>query len=221
MTDWSTAGLWMAVLGSGLYHGLNPGMGWPLAVSAGLMGRSRRDLVAALASLAGGHFVAMAGILLPFAALAALATWQNEIRLGAGLLVVCAGAYLLFNRRHPKVLARIKPTSLALWSLAAATAHGAGLMLVPVYLGLCRGQGGSPVHPAADGLIAGNLITAFDVAAVHAGAMIVAGGAAAFAVYEWLGVRFIARSWFNVDALWPLSLLLVGAIDLASLALSR
>jgi hypothetical protein len=110
---------------------------------------------------------------------------------------------------------------LAAWSFLMATAHGAGLMLVPVYLGLCRGQGGSPVHPAADGLIAGNLITAFDVAAVHAGAMIVAGGAAAFAVYEWLGVRFIARSWFNVDALWPLSLLLVGAIDLASLALSR
>src|SRR5262245_60017258 len=105
-------------------------MGWPLAVSAGLIGRSRRGLVAALTSLAGGHFLAMAGILLPFAALAALVAWQREIRLAAGLLVIGAGVYLLIVSRHPRVLARIAPGRLALWSFAAATAHGAGLMLL-------------------------------------------------------------------------------------------
>ena len=78
MIDLTTASLWLAVLISGIYHGINPGMGWPLAVSAGLMGKSRRDLVAALGSLAGGHFVAMAGILLPFAAMTTLVASQRE-----------------------------------------------------------------------------------------------------------------------------------------------
>ena len=63
--QWTTAGLWLAVVASGVYHGVNPGMGWPLAVSAGLMGKGRRDLVTALAPLAAGHLLAMLGILRP------------------------------------------------------------------------------------------------------------------------------------------------------------
>src|ERR1700741_703163 len=101
--------LWLTVIVSGVYHGVNPGMGWPLAVSAGLMGRGRRDLIASFGPLGLGHFLAMAGILLPFAAMTALIAWQYEIRAGAGLLVIAAGGYLLINRRHPRFLARIKP----------------------------------------------------------------------------------------------------------------
>ena len=112
--------LWLAVIASGVYHGVNPGMGWPLAVSAGLMGKGRRDLVASLGPLGAGHFFAMAGILAPFAAMTALVAWQREIRVGAGLLVIAAGVYLLIARRHPRFLARIKPTQLALWSFAVA-----------------------------------------------------------------------------------------------------
>ena len=150
-TDWTAAGLWLAVVGSGIYHGVNPGMGWPLAVSAGLMGRGRRDLLGALGPLAIGHFLAMAGILLPFAAMTVLITWQHEIRIAAGVLVIVAGAYLLVNRRHPRFLARIKPTQLTLWSFAVAMAHGAGLMLLPIYLGLCRTVDLDAGHRAASG----------------------------------------------------------------------
>jgi len=87
MTLSGAAGLWLAVLASGLYHGANPGMGWPLAVSAALMGKGRRDLYPALGALAAGHFIAMAVILLPFAMMTALLDWQREIRIGAALLV--------------------------------------------------------------------------------------------------------------------------------------
>ena len=76
--DWTTAGLWLAVVGSGIYHGINPGMGWPLAVSAGLMGNGRRDLIATLGPLAIGHFLAMAGILLPFGLMTALVAWAER-----------------------------------------------------------------------------------------------------------------------------------------------
>ena len=139
--DWTLAGLWLAVVASGLYHGLNPGMGWPLAVSAGLLERTPRAMLVALGYLAAGHLLAMLAVTLPFALLAALLAWQQLIQIGASLLVLGFGLYLLIQRRHPRALARIPPTQLALWSFAIAMAHGAGLMLVPVYLGLLqRGQ---------------------------------------------------------------------------------
>lgn len=216
-TEWTAAGLWLAVVGSGVYHGLNPGMGWPLAVSAGLMGRQTADLFRALSLLAVGHFLAMMGILLPFAAMVVLIDWQREIRIAAGLLVIAAGVYLLINRRHPRFLARIPPAQLALWSFAAAMAHGAGLMLVPIYLGLCRTMEMDSGHNAAAMLMAGNLETAVSVSIVHAAAMIIGSGLVAFAVYRWLGVRFIAKSWFNLDIVWALSLILVGTLGLATL----
>lgn len=214
--EWSTAGLWLAVIGSGLYHGVNPGMGWPLAVSAGLMGNGRRDLFAALGPLAGGHLLAMMGILLPFVAMSALITWQQEIRIAAALILIAVGIWLFFNRRHPRFLARIKPTQLALWSFAVATAHGAGLMLVPIYLGLCRVEEIDVGHQAAATLIGGNLVVAILVSVFHAGAMIATGGMIAFAVLEWLGLKFLSKSWFNLDAIWALSLVLIGAISLTA-----
>ena len=212
--------LWLAVIASGVYHGVNPGMGWPLAVSAGLMGKGRRDLVASLGPLGAGHFFAMTGILAPFAAMTALVAWQREIRIGAGLLVIAAGVYLLIARRHPRFLARIKPTQLALWSFAVATAHGAGLMLLPIYLGICTAGEQDAGHQAAAALMRGKLGTAIAVSIVHATAMIVSSGIVAFAVHEWLGLRFISKSWFNVDAVWAQSLIFVGAIGLTSAAAS-
>jgi hypothetical protein len=212
--DVTTAGLWLTVVVSGLYHGLNPAMGWPLAVSAALMGKGRRSLVAALGPLALGHFLAMAGILLPFALLTALVQWQRPIRIGAALVVIGFGLWLLIHRRHPRFIARIRPTQLALWSFAVAMAHGAGLMLVPIYLGLCGVEALDGGHHAAAALIGGNLATGIMVSVVHTVAMIGAGSLIAFLVYTWLGLRFLSRSWFNLDVVWASSLVAVGAIAL-------
>jgi hypothetical protein len=123
MSEWTTTGLWLAVVASGIYHGINPGMGWPLAVSAGLLDKRAGQLFRALGLLAVGHFLAMIGILMPFGAMLTLVLWERQIRIVAGLVVVAAGVYLLINRRHPRVLARIPPAQLALWSFAAATAR--------------------------------------------------------------------------------------------------
>ena len=155
--DWAPAGLWLAVIASGLYHGVNPGMGWPLAVSAGLMEKSPRALVAALGPLTAGHLLAMLLVILPFSLLVALVYWQRQIRIGASLLVIGFGIFRLVNRRHPRALARIRPTQLGLWSFAVAIAHGAGLMLVPIYLGLCRAAGLDRGHEAAGVLISADL----------------------------------------------------------------
>lgn len=212
----SVAALWGAVIFSGLYHGINPGMGWPLAVSAALMERNRKAMPKALAMLALGHFLAMIGILLPFSVMFFLVDWEMEIRIGAGLIVIAMGVYLLINRRHPKFLARVHPSRLALWSFLAAMAHGAGLMLVPIYLGICAIGADETGHLAAQSLMSSNISIAFAVAAAHTFAMTVAGGVIAVVIYFWLGLKFLSKTWFNLDLVWALSLVIVGAFGIYS-----
>jgi hypothetical protein len=190
-------------------------MGWPLAVSAGMMEKSPRALVAALSSLAAGHLLAMLVIILPFSLLVSLVYWQRQIRIGASLLVMGFGAFRLIDRRHPRALARIKPSQLGLWSFAAAIAHGAGLMLAPIYLGLCAAEGLDRGDDAAGTLISANLGMAVLVSIVHSCAMIAAGGLCAWLVYRYLGLKFVSRSWFNLDATWAATLVLIGAVSLA------
>lgn len=209
----TVAALWWAVILSGLYHGLNPGMGWPLAVSAALMERKRSALPRALGLLALGHFLAMLAILLPFSMMLFLVEWEIHIRVGAGIIVIAMGVYLLINRRHPKILARIHPARLALWSFLAANAHGAGLMLVPLFLGIC-GLDADAGHQAAERLMQANILTAFAVALTHTAAMTLAGGTIAIIIYKWLGLRFLSKTWFNLDLVWAISLILVGAFGI-------
>jgi len=172
-------------------------------------------MLAALGPLAAGHLLAMLLVILPFALLVALVEWQRQVQIGASLLVIGFGIFRLVYRRHPRALARIRPTQLGLWSFAVAIAHGAGLMLVPIYLGLCREADLDKGHMAAGTLINANLGIAVLVSVVHAAAMIAAGGCLAWLVYRFFGLKFISRSWFNLDTSWAISLILVGAVALA------
>lgn len=211
----ATTALWLAVGASGLYHGLNPGMGWPLAVSTALMERRDGALWRALAALGAGHLLAMLAILAPFAAMTMFLDWQREIRLAAGLAVIALGAWILVTKRHPRFLARIRPSRLMLWSFLIALAHGAALMLVPIYLGLC-GTDPDAGHRAAGVLMRDGLAIALAVALAHTGAMVLAGGALAWAVHRWWGLSFLRMAWFNLERVWAASLVLVGAIALAT-----
>jgi hypothetical protein len=212
----ATAALWFTIVAVGLYHGLNPAMGWPLAVANGLTERRAGALFRTVLPLGGGHFAAMAVVLVPLAGLAWTAEWSRVLRLGAGLLVLLFGLYKLVDRRHPRALARIPPTRLAWWSFLMATAHGAGLMLVPLLLGLCgpeeTGTGVAAAHGAiAQALARSGPATALAVATVHTLAMMVAGMAMAWAVYRYLGLQFLRRAWFNLDTVWAASLVVAGA----------
>jgi hypothetical protein len=211
--DGLQTGLWLALIASGLYHGLSPGMGWPLAVAAGLSEKRGSAVFAALVPLAAGHFAAMAVVLLPFALLAAVSGHSAGIRIGAGLMVAGFGVYRLIDRRHLRALARIRPTQLALWSFLMAIAHGAGFLLIPIYLGLDAGQdhgGHGGLHRPAGSGFAGVLI----VSAIHTLAMIAGGGGLAWLVYRYLGVQFLTKSWFNLDTVWALGLVAAGAAGL-------
>lgn len=215
-----SAWLWAGVVLLGIYHGLNPAMGWPLAVARGLDGRQGRAVWGAWIPLGAGHLLAMALVLLPFALLSWLMQWSREIRIGAGLLVLLFGAVLLtpwsrMLHRH-RWMARIRPTQLALWSFVMASAHGAGLMLLPVFIGLC---GVSSMPGDSDGvrvLMGASLATALTVALVHTLAMIAAGLAFAWMVYRYLGLRMLQRSWLNLDRVWALGLMAAGGAALAT-----
>ena len=208
----SLAALWGAVIFSGIYHGFNPAMGWPLAVSAALFEGKKSALFKAIIALSIGHLLSMLIILLPFSILTSFIVWESEIRMFAGALVVSLGVYLIINNRHPKFLARIPPSKLALWSFLAALAHGAGLMLVPIFLGLCAPEDFDSGHEAARQLMGSKIGTALLVAMVHTLAMSLIGAGLATLVYFWLGLKFISKTWFNLDAVWAVSLILVGAI---------
>ena len=213
------AALWWAVILSGAYHGLNPGMGWPLAVSAALMERKPTAMPKALLLLTTGHLLAMIAILLPFSLMIWLVEKEYEIRLVASFIVIGMGIYLLINSKHPRYLARIHPAKLGLWSFLSAIAHGAALMLVPIYLGICQiSEDTSSIedagHLAVQNLMSNDLLTALGVSLLHTISMGLTGALLAVFVYFWLGLKFISKAWFNLDKIWASSLILVGAFGL-------
>ena len=212
----STAALWLTVVALGLYHGLNPAMGWPLAVANGMTERRASALLATMLPLGAGHFSAMAIVLAPFAMLGWYLEWRRAIQLGAGAAVLLFGLFRLLNRRHPRMMARIAPTRLAFWSFVMATAHGAGLMLVPFMLGLCAASRPAAVEEAGHAavmayLARSDLGIALLVATVHSLAALLAGIVMALLVYRYLGLRFLRMAWFDLDRAWGLSLVLAGA----------
>ena len=201
--------LWLAVIAIGTYHGCNPGMGWPLAVSNGMSEKRDSAVFATLVPLAAGHFLAMAVVILPFSILFMVLDWSVAIRLTAGLTVVAFGLYKLANRRHPRFLSRVRPSQLTLWSFLMATAHGAGLMLVPIYLGLCATDHG---HVAMAELVRSGLATSILVCVAHTLAMALTSGVMAWIVYRYFGLRLLRAAWLNLDKVWAASLILTGAI---------
>lgn len=224
MSEMTLTALYGAVFFSGIYHGINPGMGWPLAVSAALMDtQKKRAMAKAILMLGAGHFLAMIVILLPFSMLSFLVENEPVIRIIAGVVVIAMGIYLLINRRHPKILSRVHPAKLGLWSFLAATAHGAGLMLVPIYLGINGQMDLQASVPMADQgqavaatFMKGSFVMVFFVAALHTLSMTLSGAVLAVLVYVWFGLKFISKSWFNLDKLWAISLVLVGCLGIFS-----
>jgi hypothetical protein len=207
---------WGAIVALGAYHGLNPGMGWLFAVSNGMQARRAECVLRALPPLALGHFVAMLAALLPFTLFMLYFERVDAIRAAAGGLLVIFGVYKLLSRRHPRFLARIGPSHLVLWSFFIATAHGAGLMLVPVVLGLCtNAPDAQRGHQALLEVAGGSLGMTLAAVSVHTTAMLVTGGTIAWVVYRYVGLRLLRSAWVNVDLLWAALLVVAGAIALA------
>lgn len=205
---------WLALVGLGAFHGVNPAMGWLFAVALGLHRGSRRVVLTSLVPIGLGHALAIA--LVAFAVVAlGLAIDQRAIQLAAGVVLIgWAGYHHLYGSRHRvRVGMRTGMAGLGLWSFWMASAHGAGLMLVPVLVPL-------GAHGPAHGHVAPGTSLAVSMAAVgvHTLAMLATTAVMAVAVYEWVGLAFLRRGWINLDRLWTASLVATGAILLLLVA---
>jgi hypothetical protein len=205
--------LWMMLL-LGVYHGINPGMGWLFAVALGMQEGKGSAVAKALVPIAVGHALAI-GIVVLAAAFLGMALPLRAIRYFVAALLVGLGVYCLVRHSHPRwVRMQVGFRDLTVWSFLMASAHGAGLMVLPVLLGSstveAQGQmaGHNHLSPATNPL-SGMLATA-----VHTTAYLAVTGLLAWVVYRKLGLALLRKTWFNFDLVWGAALVVTGLFTL-------
>jgi hypothetical protein len=203
---------WAMLMALGAFHGINPGMGWLFAVALGMQEGRRGAVLRALVPLGAGHALAVAGAIGAASAIGfviPLASLRWPI---AGVLV-SLGAFRLFRHRHPRWAGmRVSMGALTVWSFLMATAHGAGLMVVPVFIGMSMsGTGEHAHHMPAGGAGAG---AAFFATGLHAVGYLAVTAFVAVLVFEKLGIGILRRAWFNLDLVWSAALVGTGTLTL-------
>jgi hypothetical protein len=211
---------WLTLVGLGAYHGLNPAMGWLFAVSRGMQERSRRAVLRSLAPIAIGHELSIALVAALVVGLSVVAD-SSVLRIGAAVVLLAFGIFRFVKpRAHFRWTSmRVSDRELTLWSFLMSTAHGAGLMVAPVLIGLDGGVDGghARAHDAADlSLLGGSLGAGVVGILLHVAAMFLVMGVVAVLVYDRLGLRILRTAWINTDRLWAGAFVLAAAITLVS-----
>lgn len=206
---------WMVLLFLGAFHGINPGMGWLFAVALGMQERRRRAMWVAMLPLTFGHMLAI-GTAILVAVLAGAAVPAYRLKYPVAALLIGLGAYRLLRHRHPRLGGmRVGLPGLTAWSFLMASAHGAGLMVLPIFLGMA-----APAQPAASCHTAvsagsGSAVAGLTAIAVHTAGYLVITAAAAWLVFEKLGVALLRKAWFNMDLIWAAALIATGVFTFA------
>jgi len=207
---------WVALAVLGAYHGVNPGMGWLFAVALGLQEKSRKAVLQALIPIALGHEASIALAVVIVSLLEAVAAPRILHLVGAATLIGFGIYKLLKPRSHPRwVGMRVSRLDLVVWSFIMSSAHGAGLMLFPVLLGLSNGTAGDVGDvPTIDLSSAATIVTDVGAILVHTMSMLLVMGIVALVVYERLGLRVLRQAWVNLDTLWAGAVLGAGLVTL-------
>jgi hypothetical protein len=205
---------WLAVVVLGAYHGIDPSMGWLFAVALGLQERRRSRVLWALAPIALGHLISIASVVAIIGGLRLFVAIRWLRPAGAGVLIAFGAFRYLRPGAHPRWVAmRVTWIDLALWSFLMATAHGAGLMLFPILLGLTP-TGMHHAHALSALPHANGALVAASVVALHTAAMIVVAGAIAIVIYDRVGLAILRSAWVNLDTIWAGALVAAGLISL-------
>jgi len=212
----SPVGRWATLALLGLYHGANPGMGWLFAVALGLQERRGGAVLRALPPIALGHAISV-GLTVALLGLGQFGLPVGQLRWVTAAVLIGFGIYKLVRPRHPRwVGMRVGFRDLTVWSFLMATAHGAGLMLLPVFL---LGEGEAPCAGPACHSAAGLWLSSWSsyLAAVglHTGAMFVTAGVLALVVYYRVGLAILRQAWFNLDKAWAVALIAAGVLAVA------
>ena len=197
---------WLALILLGAWHGLNPGMGWLFSVALGLQQRSRRAVFAALLPIALGHALAIGLVVLPVYIVGAVIPSQ-WLQIGGAATLFSIAIWKLWRARHPTwVGMRVSFWDLTTWSWLMATAHGAGLMVVPVLLG-GRSMFCGAIPSNTNSLLFFQPLIVTAAVGVHTLSHLVIAGLVAWIVYDFVGLAVLRRSWVNLDLIWCFSLL--------------
>lgn len=205
---------WVLLALLGLYHGLNPAMGWLFAVGLGLQERDRRAVLRALPPIAIGHEASVVVVAILVLGLGVLAD-SDVLHIGAAGVLVAFGLFRFARpRAHPRwTRMRVNRGELTWWSFLMSSAHGAGLMVGPVLLGggaaASAEDGGTLGHVDVDGL---SLATTLLAVSVHVSAMLLAMGAVSLLVYDRFGTALLRRAWLNLDGVWAATFVVAGVV---------
>jgi len=202
----------VALVGLGAFHGVNPAMGWLFAVARGLQERSRAALCRSLPPIAAGHLGSVAAVAVVVAVTGSIVA-SSVVAVVGGLVLVGFGLWRLLSSRHFRwVGMRLSHRELASWSFLMSSAHGAGLMLLPV---LVVGAGAHHQHSVAatDSALGG-----LAAVALHTVAMFLTAGAVALLVFHVFGVGILRRAWFNLDRMWAVVLVAAGVATVVQAA---
>lgn len=224
MTDNIPAWSWISLILLGSFHGINPAMGWLFAVALGIQRRSSRALTDALGSILIGHALSVGMVVAAVWVLGEFLPEELTLLFGGGVMLTFAGWKIASRFRHKvRFGMRVNSRELIAWSFVMATAHGAGLMLVPPILAMRSNsvqQVAASGHNHAEHLqaVAGEsdngVLLALAAVGLHMLAMFVVTSAVAFSVYRWIGVDVLRKAWVNIDRVWIGTLALAGAITL-------
>lgn len=201
--------LWLMLL-LGAYHGINPGMGWLFAVALGLQEQKGSAVAKSIVPLGVGHALAIVTAVLA-AALLGMVVPLTTVRYCVAAFLIGLGIYSLVTHWHPRwVRMQVGFRDLTVWSFLMASAHGAGLMVVPVLLGSGTVEAAEPMAghhqmAAGAGAVAGMIASL-----VHTAAYLAVTGALAWVVYRKLGLSLLRKTWFNFDLLWGVALVVTG-----------
>jgi hypothetical protein len=214
----SDTGLWLTLAALGAYHGLNPAMGWLFAVSQGMQHGERRAVLRALGPIALGHELSIA--LVAALVLGAAAVIEpRTLHVGAAAVLLAFGIFRFVKpRAHPRwTTMRVNGRELTLWSFLMSTAHGAGLMVAPLLIGL-QGAEAAAAHQHNElGLVADvPLISAGLGIALHVAAMLLVMAVVALVVYEKLGLKLLGQAWLNTDGIWAATFIMAAGITFFS-----
>ena len=210
----------MAVFGLGMFHGINPAMGWLFAVALGLQDQKRAAVLRALPPMVVGHALSI-GIVIAAVLVARVSLPPRTLKIVAAAILFAFGLYRLLRSRHPNwVGMRVGFGDLTLWSFVMASAHGAGLMLVPFFL-QSQAPGEAHHHEAHQmhawafaNFSAPSLLIAAVV--VHTLGYLLTATLMAIVIYEKLGIAILRRAWLNIDLVWMLALMITGVFILFS-----
>jgi len=203
---------WTAMLALGAYHGINPGMGWLFAVALGMQQRSARGVWRALPPIALGHALSVA-VVLAAATMAGIVVPMPVLKAIVATMLIALGSYQLWRHRHPRFGGmQVGFRDLTIWSFFMASAHGAGVMLLPWVMTMPADASAAAGDHAAHAMSMTAAAPWVGVLAVsaHTAAYLVVMTLAAWVVYSKLGLAFLRTAWFNLDWVWAGALVVTG-----------